>query len=114
MKKNVKITILSIFIIITTFIIIRRSTILYLEFKNISLPNKESRQIGDMSTHKWVTVKKISCIYIGLGYWFGDSWESIVPIVTQFGEFLTYITILIIVLYFFIKLVRNKKRKANN
>ncbi len=53
-----------------------------------------------------------TCIYLGLGYWFGDSWESIVPIVTQFGQFLTYITILIIVLYFFIKLVRNKKHKT--
>ena len=60
MKKNVKITVLLIFIIIITFIIIRRSTILYLEFKNINLPNKESRQIGDMSTHKWITVKKLS------------------------------------------------------
>ena len=60
MRKNVKAGILSIFIIITTFIIIRRSTILYLKFKNINLPNKESRQIGDMSTHKWITVKKIS------------------------------------------------------
>ncbi|MBU3113534.1 DedA family protein [Clostridium lacusfryxellense] len=55
-----------------------------------------------------------TCIYLGLGYWFGDSWESIVPIVTQFGQFLTYMTILIIVLYFFIKLVRNKKHKTNN
>jgi len=55
-----------------------------------------------------------TCIYLGLGYWFGDSWESIVPIVTQFGQFLTYIAILIIALYFFIKLLRNKKRKTNN
>ena len=52
-----------------------------------------------------------TCIYLGLGYWFGDSWESIVPIVTEFGQFLTYIVILIITLYFFINLIRKKKRK---
>lgn len=60
MKKNIKTCILSILIIITTFIIIRRSITLYREFKNINLPTKESRQIGDMSTHKWITVKKLS------------------------------------------------------
>lgn len=32
---------------------------LYL-FENFSLPNKESRQIGDMNTNKWITVKKLS------------------------------------------------------
>lgn len=52
-----------------------------------------------------------TCIYLGLGYWFGDSWETIVPIVTGFGQFSTYIAILIIALYFFIKVIRNKKHK---
>ncbi|MBZ9686489.1 DedA family protein [Clostridium estertheticum] len=52
-----------------------------------------------------------TCIYLGLGYWFGDSWETIVPIVTGFGQFLTYIAILIIALYFFIKAIKNKNRK---
>jgi hypothetical protein len=60
MKKNVKALILSILIIITMFLIIKRSTILFLEFKNIHLPTKESRQIGNMSTHKWITIKKLS------------------------------------------------------
>jgi membrane-associated protein len=53
-----------------------------------------------------------SCMYLGLGYWFGDSWETIVPIITQIGEFLTYITILIIAIYFFIKMIRSNKRKS--
>lgn len=52
-----------------------------------------------------------TCIYLGLGYWFGDSWESIVPIVTQIGEVITYITILIIIVYFFIRIIRTNKRK---
>ena len=60
MKKNVKTFILSILIIVTTFIIIKRSTILFLEFKNIHLPTKESREIGNMSTHKWITIEKLS------------------------------------------------------
>jgi len=52
-----------------------------------------------------------TCIYLGLGYWFGDSFETIVPIVTQFGQFFTYIAILIITLYFLIKAIKNKKSK---
>ncbi len=60
MKKSVKTGILSILIIVITFIIIRRATRLFMEFKNINMPTKESRQIGDMSTHKWLTVKEIS------------------------------------------------------
>lgn len=60
MKKDIKKFILSILIMVTTFIIVRRSTILYLEFKDIKLPTKESRQIGDMSVHKWITVKQLS------------------------------------------------------
>lgn len=52
-----------------------------------------------------------TCIYLGLGYWFADSWENIVPMVTQIGELLTYITILIIIVYFFIKIIRTNKRK---
>ncbi|MBU3113535.1 hypothetical protein [Clostridium lacusfryxellense] len=63
MKKNVRISILSIFIVITIFIIIRQSTIIYFQIKNINIPNKENRQIRDMSTHKWITVKKLSKRY---------------------------------------------------
>jgi len=60
MKKNVRIGILLVLIIITTFIIIKQSTILYKQFKSINLPNKQSREIGNMSTHNWITVKKLS------------------------------------------------------
>lgn len=60
MRKNVKQFILPILIVVTLIIIISRSAILYLEFKNIHIPTKESRQVGNMSIHKWITVKKIS------------------------------------------------------
>lgn len=52
-----------------------------------------------------------SSIYLGLGYLFGDSWETIIPMVTQIGEFLTYITILIITIYFFIRIIKANKKK---
>lgn len=73
------------------------------------LADKYNKTTDEMNINLFWT-----CIYLRLGYWFGDSWESIVPVVTQFGQFLTYITILIIVLNFFIKIVRNKKRKTDN
>jgi len=60
MKKNIRIGILLVLIIITTFIIIKQSNILYEQFKSINMPNKETRKIGNMSTHNWITVKKIS------------------------------------------------------
>lgn len=49
-----------------------------------------------------------SCIYLGLGYWFGDSWESIVPIITQVSEILAGMIILGIVIHFFIKILKQK------
>ncbi|MHC1681506.1 MAG: DedA family protein [Clostridiaceae bacterium] len=51
-----------------------------------------------------------TCIYLGLGFWFGDSWESVIPIVTQVGEVLTYITILGIVIYLFVKMMKTNKK----
>ncbi|MEY8000702.1 hypothetical protein AB8U03_10910 [Clostridium sp. Mt-5] len=61
--KNLKISILSILIIIITFIITRQFLILHAGFKNIEIPTKESRQFGNMSTYKWLTVKKLSHKY---------------------------------------------------
>lgn len=48
-------------------------------------------------------------IYLGLGYWFSDSWELIVPIVTVLGELFTCITILLVIIYIFIKIIKNKR-----
>lgn len=53
-------------------------------------------------------------IYLGLGYWFGDSWESIVPIATEFGQILTYIVFILISLYFLINLIKKKKSKLDS
>lgn len=50
-------------------------------------------------------------MYVGLGYWFGDSWESIVPLVSQFGQIITYAVILMAVVYMFIKIIKGKNKK---
>ncbi|MFL0252388.1 DedA family protein [Clostridium neuense] len=50
-------------------------------------------------------------IYIALGYWFGDSWENIIPLVSQFGQIITYVVILMIIVYMFIKIIRGKNKK---
>lgn len=61
--KNLKINMLSLLIVIITFIITRQFLILNAGFKNIEIPTKQSRQLGNMSTHKWLTVKKLSHKY---------------------------------------------------
>ncbi|MFL0198775.1 hypothetical protein ACJDU8_24945 [Clostridium sp. WILCCON 0269] len=63
MMKNFKMVILSISIIIITFIITKQFLILHKGFKNIEIPTRESRQFGNMSTYKWLTVKKLSHKY---------------------------------------------------
>ncbi|MFL0198005.1 hypothetical protein ACJDU8_20920 [Clostridium sp. WILCCON 0269] len=63
MMKNLKISILLISIIIITFIITRQFIMLHKEFKSIEIPTRKSRQLGSMSTYKWLTVKKLSHKY---------------------------------------------------
>ena len=52
----------------------------------------------------WVTV------YLGLGYWFGDAWETISDLVTQFGLLVGLLILLGIVIYFSYKILSNKRR----
>jgi len=53
-----------------------------------------------------------TCIYLGLGYWFGDSWETVVPMVSEYGWFSTFIASLIITFYFLNRVIRNNKVKT--
>jgi len=39
-------------------------------------------------------------VYLGLGYWFGDAWETISDMITQFGLLLGLIILTIVVIYF--------------
>lgn len=63
MKKNTQLSILSILFIIIIAVTLRQAFRLRSEFKNVKRPTKESRQLGEMSTHKWITVKKMSIKY---------------------------------------------------
>jgi len=56
-----------------------------------------------MGEFLWVTV------YLGIGYWFGDSWETISYLLTQFGLLLGLIILLIIVIYFSYRMIFKKK-----
>ncbi|KHD35865.1 alkaline phosphatase [Clostridium acetobutylicum] len=48
-------------------------------------------------------------IYVGLGYYFGNSWESIMPIVSQFSEIVLYFGVFVIIVYMILKLIKSKK-----
>ena len=49
-------------------------------------------------------------VYLGLGYWFGDAWETISDLVTQFGLLVGLLILLGIVIYFSYKILSNKRR----
>lgn len=50
--------------------------------------------------------------YLGLGYWFGNAWETISDLVTQFGLLLGLIIILVFVIYASYRKVFNKLRAS--
>jgi membrane-associated protein len=50
-----------------------------------------------------------TCIYIGIGYWFADSWDTIIPALTQFSKISIYFFLLIVIIYFLIKLFKLKE-----
>ncbi len=47
--------------------------------------------------------------YLGVGYWFGDAWETISDLITQFGLLLGLIILLIFVIYLTYKFLLKKK-----
>lgn len=47
-----------------------------------------------------------SCMYLGIGYWFADSFDTIVPVILQSSEVLTCFFILIVIVYFIVKLAK--------
>lgn len=58
MRKKILLSILSVFIIAISLFIIKISVGLHKEVKNFKIPTKETRHLGDMSTYKWITVKR--------------------------------------------------------
>lgn len=60
MKKKVKISLLIALTIIVALIMVKQSLSLHSEIKKIKFPTKETRALGNMSTYKWLSVKKLS------------------------------------------------------
>lgn len=63
MKKKIILSILFVLIILITLFILQTSVGLHKDVKNVKMPTKESRHLGEMSTYKWITVKKLSKKY---------------------------------------------------
>ena len=53
-----------------------------------------------------------AAVYLGLGYWFGDAWETISDLITQFGLLLALIVVLIIAMAISYKVLIKKKSKT--
>lgn len=47
--------------------------------------------------------------YLGVGYWFGDAWETISDLITQFGMLVGLIILLLMVLYFSYRMLSKKR-----
>ncbi|MHB8074144.1 DedA family protein [Desulfosporosinus fructosivorans] len=47
--------------------------------------------------------------YLGVGYWFGDAWETMSDLITQFGMLVGLIILLLMVLYFSYRMLSKKK-----
>jgi membrane-associated protein len=48
-------------------------------------------------------------VYLGVGYWFGDAWETINDLITQFGLLIGLVILLVIVIYFSYRTLFRKK-----
>ena len=49
-------------------------------------------------------------IYVTIGYWFGDSWEQVATLVSEFSKVITLVVIFILLLYFLKKWIFIKKK----
>ncbi len=50
--------------------------------------------------------------YLGLGFWFGDSWEDAVDLLTQFGQLILLLAIFLILAYSIRRVYRKYKNAA--
>lgn len=60
MKRKTKIGFLSAMVLIIIIIIGRQSIKFYRGIREVKLPNRESRRLGNLSVYKWITVKKLA------------------------------------------------------
>jgi len=50
-----------------------------------------------------------SAFYLGVGYWFGDSWEEASSLISQFGTWILLVVAFVIVFYLFVKQIKKEK-----
>lgn len=60
MDKKDKLSMLGIIIIVILFLLTRQSLLLHKEIKTVKKPTAESRQFGNMSVYKWITVRDLA------------------------------------------------------
>lgn len=51
---------------------------------------------------------------LGVGYWFGDSWEDIGPLLPAAGQWLALLLVLLLVIYYLKKVIANHRHKIND
>lgn len=60
MNRKEKLSVLSVLIIIILILMTRQSLVMRKEIKNIKPPTAQSRQFGNMSVYKWITVRDLA------------------------------------------------------
>ena len=60
MSKKVKISILIVLTIIATFALVHQTIGLHSEIKKVKFPTKQNRDIGNMDTARFISVRKLS------------------------------------------------------
>lgn len=50
---------------------------------------------------------------LGAGYWFGDSWEDIYPLLSAAGQWLALLALLILLSYYLLRSIKRRKSKLS-
>ncbi|MEQ8174168.1 MAG: VTT domain-containing protein [Syntrophomonadaceae bacterium] len=51
---------------------------------------------------------------LGVGYWFGDSWEDIGPLLPAAGQWIALLLVLLLVIYYLKRVITNHRHKTND
>jgi len=51
---------------------------------------------------------------LGVGYWFGDSWEDIGPLLSAAGQWLALLLVLLLVIYYLKRVIASHRHKSND
>lgn len=57
----------------------------------------------------YLAMLPITCFYVYVGYYFGPEWEQAIPFIKEYSQPLLILMLLLFLLYFLMKIYRNKK-----